>query len=81
MIWFGMLVSGCFWLMSIRIWPRPLATRRAGAAGDCTALAADATKAKTELGWDPKHADLKEIVQSAWDWHQAHPGGYEQSIS
>ena len=46
-------------------------------AGDCTALVADATKAKTVLGWDPQHADLKEIVQSAWDWHEAHPNGYE----
>ena len=45
-------------------------------AGDCTALVADATKAKAVLGWDPQHADLKEIVQSAWNWHQAHPKGY-----
>ncbi|NNJ71058.1 MAG: UDP-glucose 4-epimerase GalE [Kiritimatiellales bacterium] len=45
-------------------------------AGDCTALVADATKAKTVLGWDPQYADLKTIVQSAWDWHQAHPNGY-----
>jgi UDP-glucose 4-epimerase len=45
-------------------------------AGDCTALVADATKAKTVLGWNPRHADLKEIVQSAWNWHRAHPNGY-----
>lgn len=45
-------------------------------AGDCTALVADATKAKTVLGWDPQFADLKTIVQSAWDWHQAHTNGY-----
>ncbi len=45
--------------------------------GDCTALVADATKARTVLGWDPQHADLKEIIQSAWDWHQSHPNGYE----
>ena len=53
--------------------PAELEPRRAG---DCTALVADATKAKKELGWDPQHADLKEIVQSAWDWHQVHPDGY-----
>jgi len=46
-------------------------------AGDCTTLVADSTKARTVLGWNPQHADLKEIVQSAWDWHQAHPNGYE----
>ena len=44
--------------------------------GDCTALVADATKARTVLGWDPQHADLREIVESAWNWHQAHPDGY-----
>jgi UDP-glucose 4-epimerase len=38
---------------------------------------ADATKAKSVLGWDPQNADLKSIVQSAWDWHQSHPNGYE----
>lgn len=46
--------------------------------GDCTTLVADAAKAKTVLGWDPQHADLKEIVQSAWKWHRAHPNGYEE---
>lgn len=45
-------------------------------AGDCTALVADSTKARTVLGWDPQHADLKEIVESAWNWHNAHPNGY-----
>lgn len=44
--------------------------------GDCTALVADATKAKTVLGWNPQYADLETIVQSAWDWHRAHPAGY-----
>ena len=45
--------------------------------GDCTALVADATRARKVLGWVPQHADLKSIVQSAWDWHQTHPNGYE----
>ncbi len=54
--------------------PAELQPRRAG---DCTALVADAKKARTVLGWNPQHADLKEIVQSAWSWHQAHPNGYE----
>ncbi|MDF7808460.1 UDP-glucose 4-epimerase GalE [Pontiellaceae bacterium B12219] len=53
--------------------PAEIQPRRAG---DCTALVADSTKARTVLGWDPKHADLKDIVQSAWDWHTAHPNGY-----
>jgi UDP-glucose 4-epimerase len=45
-------------------------------AGDCTALVADAAKAKSVLGWNPQHAELKDIVESAWNWHQAHPEGY-----
>jgi len=53
--------------------PAEMQPRRAG---DCTTLVADATKAKTQLGWDPQFADLKTIVQSAWDWHTAHPNGY-----
>lgn len=53
--------------------PAEMQPRRAG---DCTALVADATKAKTVLGWDPQFADLKTIVQSAWDWHCEHPDGY-----
>jgi UDP-glucose 4-epimerase len=53
--------------------PAELEPRRAG---DCAALVADAAKAKCELGWDPQFADLGSIVQSAWDWHQAHPDGY-----
>ncbi len=54
--------------------PAEIQPRRAG---DCAALVADSTKAREELGWDPQHADLTEIVRSAWDWHQAHPNGYE----
>jgi UDP-glucose 4-epimerase len=53
--------------------PAEMQPRRAG---DCASLVADATKAKSELGWDPQFADLKTIVQSAWDWHQANPEGY-----
>ncbi len=39
--------------------------------GDPPALIADPTKAKTELGWTAHHSSLKEIVNTAWNWHQA----------
>ncbi len=45
-------------------------------AGDCTRLISDSAKARSVLGWDPEHADLRSIVESAWNWHQAHPDGY-----
>jgi len=37
--------------------------------GDPAELYADSSKLKKEFGWEPKH-DLKDIVQSAWDWHK-----------
>ena len=56
--------------------PADIQPRRAG---DCTTLVADATKARTQLGWNPQYAQLETIVQSAWKWHQAHPEGYPTS--
>jgi len=47
--------------------------------GDPSRLIADATKAKTLLGWEPQIPDLESIIESAWQWHQAYPGGYIQA--
>jgi UDP-glucose 4-epimerase len=44
--------------------------------GDPAVLVANPARAKRELLWEPKHQDLYEIVQSAWEWHRAHPDGY-----
>ncbi|MEM6915496.1 MAG: UDP-glucose 4-epimerase GalE [Verrucomicrobiota bacterium] len=45
--------------------------------GDPATLIADSTKIREELGWQPKYADLKSIIQSAWNWHVDHPNGYD----
>ncbi len=45
--------------------------------GDPPVLVCDSTKAKTELGWQPKWTDLEKIVESAWKWHSGHPDGYK----
>jgi len=45
-------------------------------AGDPALLIASSEKIKRELGWSPKFQDLKLIIQTAWDWLQAHPDGY-----
>lgn len=53
--------------------PEVMGSRRAG---DPPELIADARRAKAELGWEPKYADVKSIVETAWSWHQKHPQGY-----
>lgn len=45
-------------------------------AGDPAVLIASSEKAKSVLGWKPEHADLEEIISSAWNWHKNHPNGY-----
>jgi UDP-glucose 4-epimerase len=45
-------------------------------AGDPAKLIASSEKARTILGWNPEHADLEEIIESAWKWHKNHPHGY-----
>ncbi|HID92811.1 MAG TPA: UDP-glucose 4-epimerase GalE [bacterium (Candidatus Stahlbacteria)] len=46
--------------------------------GDPPILIADATKIKSELGWEPKIKDLETIIKDAWEWHKANPSGYKQ---
>jgi UDP-glucose 4-epimerase len=45
--------------------------------GDPPELVAGSDKIRRELGWQPRFPDLYDIVQSAWNWHQTHPRGYE----
>jgi UDP-glucose 4-epimerase len=44
--------------------------------GDPARLIAAPTKAREVLGWKPQYDDLKQIIASAWQWHQQHPQGY-----
>ena len=46
-------------------------------AGDPPELVADSALIKRELGWEPRHTDLDDIVASAWKWHESHPHGFE----
>lgn len=46
--------------------PHRIAPRRAG---DAPELAADASKARRELGWAPRFTSLDAIVETAWRWH------------
>ena len=44
--------------------------------GDPAVLVASSEKISRELGWKPEFADLRTIIQTAWDWHSKHPNGY-----
>lgn len=45
--------------------------------GDPSHLVAANQKAKSVLGWEPKHSEIEAILRSAWDWFEAHPKGYQ----
>jgi UDP-glucose 4-epimerase len=45
--------------------------------GDPPELVAGSDKIRHELNWQPRYPGLQDIIQSAWDWHRAHPAGYE----
>ncbi len=53
--------------------PAVMAERRPG---DPDRLVASSEKAKKVLGFKPEHAELEEIVASAWKWHSTHPNGF-----
>lgn len=46
--------------------------------GDAPRLVASAEKIQRELGWEPKHPMLDDIIASAWEWHRTHPHGYSE---
>ncbi|WP_319781519.1 UDP-glucose 4-epimerase GalE [Oceanisphaera sp. IT1-181] len=43
-------------------------------AGDPAVLVADAARAKSELGWQPRYADLNTIIHHAWQWEKKSSG-------
>ncbi len=60
-----------------RVTGRPIPTvERPRRPGDPPALVAAVQRAATVLGWRTKHSSLEEILESAWQWHRAHPQGY-----
>ena len=47
-------------------------------AGDPATLIASYDKACKELNFKPHYNSLETIVETAWRWHQKHPGGYNK---
>ena len=44
--------------------------------GDPPVLVASSRRARRELGWQPKHSSLEQMLADAWAWREAHPNGY-----
>ncbi len=62
-------VGGC-------VVPWEPAARRSG---DPAVLFASSTRARDELGWRPTLQAIDRIVETAWRWHDTHPGGYRST--
>ncbi len=54
--------------------PAKMGARRPG---DPAILIASSDKIRRELGWQPRYPELRQIIESAWLWHSAHPQGYD----
>jgi UDP-glucose 4-epimerase len=49
--------------------------------GDPPVLVARSRRARRELGWQPRHSSLDEMLADAWAWRQAHPNGYPKDAA
>jgi UDP-glucose 4-epimerase len=48
--------------------------------GDPPVLVASSRRARRELGWQPLHSVLEQMLGDAWAWKLAHPNGYEDRM-
>jgi UDP-glucose 4-epimerase len=46
--------------------------------GDSPVLVARPDRIRSELGWQPRHPHIHDIVETAWAWRQRHPQGYRE---
>lgn len=44
--------------------------------GDPDILIAGSERITRELGWQPRYPGLRDMIATAWQWHQANPDGY-----
>ncbi len=70
------VVAACAQLAGHPI-PHPIVDRRPG---DPAVLIAASDKLQ-ERGWTPQYTDIKDVVRTAWQWHQKYPGGYRDKTS
>lgn len=53
--------------------PHEIVERRPGDPG---VLVASPERLKSELGWQPRHDDIRDIASTAWQWTNRYPKGY-----
>ena len=59
--------------------PTPRGSRRPG---DPACLVADSSLARDEMGFVPTKSDLRNIIETAWEWHlHAHPKRFQESAT
>src|SRR5688500_9353186 len=46
--------------------------------GDPPVLVASSRRARRELGWQPQHSKLEQMLADAWAWRLEHPDGYAE---
>lgn len=46
--------------------------------GDPSILVASPEKARRELGWEPAHSRIENILETAFEWMRRHPEGYAE---
>jgi UDP-glucose 4-epimerase len=51
--------------------PATVAPRRKG---DPAVLIADSSRIREQLGWQPRYENIRDIIQSAWEWHRKEAG-------
>jgi UDP-glucose 4-epimerase len=49
--------------------------------GDPPVLVASSRRARRELGWQPRHSQLDQMLTDAWAWRERHPTGYAAAPS
>jgi len=47
--------------------------------GDPPVLVASSRRARRELGWQPQHSKLEQMLADAWAWRLTHPNGHTKS--
>jgi UDP-glucose 4-epimerase len=49
--------------------------------GDPPVLVASSRRARRELGWQPQHSQIEEMLADAWAWRVDHPDGYARTLA